>query len=377
MQYTSKGESVMTLKIFHTGDIHLGMKFNNYIERVRESLSEARFLALENMIIKSNELNADLFIVAGDLFNTIQVAKKDINRTVKILDKFNGACVLVLPGNHDYDNGMTDLWREFTKMPSEKIILLNEKKYYYLNNYDLDAVIYPAPCHSKHSKENSLDWIKDEGIYESGKYHIGIAHGALEGLSPDIEGNYYYMGMDELNKIGTDLWLVGHTHVRYPTQDKILDHKIFNPGTPEPDGLNFKDAGSAWYINISDEGIDAKRIITGEFRFFDKSFELNDDEDLDDIEAWVLQDDPRKKIIRLSLKGNISSEAFSGLNDLYRNLESKLFYLIVDDSDLKIKINKEIIKREFTEGSFPYEFLNGLTHDEESLQIAYDLLRRG
>lgn len=367
----------MSLKIFHTGDIHLGMKFNNYADEVKETLAEARFLALENMINKSNELNADLFVVAGDLFNTIQVAKKDINRTVKILDKFNGACVLVLPGNHDYDNGMTDLWREFTKIPSEKIIFLNEKKYYFLSNYDLDVVIYPAPCHSKHSSENSLGWIKEEGLAETGKYHIGIGHGALEGLSPDIEGNYYYMGINELNSLPTDLWLLGHTHVMYPFKDKIIDNKIFNAGTPEPDGLDYKDEGAAWFITINDEKIVGEKVLTGGYRFFDQVFELNLDEDLDSIESWVLKDDPGKKIIRLSLRGSISNEAYANLNTFYRNLESKLFHLIVDDSDLKVKINKDTIEREFTKGSFPYEFLNGLTHDEDALQIAYDLLRRG
>lgn len=367
----------MSLKIFHTGDIHLGMKFNNYAEDVKETLVEARFLSLENMINKSNELNADIFVVAGDLFNTIQIAKRDINRTVKILDKFNGACVLVLPGNHDYDNGMTDLWREFTKIPSEKIILLNEKKPYFLNDYDLDVVIYPAPCHSKHSSENSLQWIKEEGLLDTGKYHIGVAHGALEGLSPDLEGNYYYMGINELNSIPTDLWLLGHTHVRYPLKDEIVDNKIYNAGTPEPDGLDYVDEGSAWLITLNDEKIFAERIITGEYRFFDKGFELNSDEDLDSIESWTLKDDPSKKIVRLSLEGSISNEAYSNLSNYYRGLESKLFHLIVDDSNLRVKINKDTIEREFTKGSFPYEFLNRLTHDEEALQIAYDLLRRG
>lgn len=366
----------MELKIFHTGDIHLGMKFNNYADEIKEKLCEVRFLTLENMIIKSNELNADLFVIAGDLFNTIQVAKRDIHRTVKILDKFNGACVLVLPGNHDYDNGMTDLWREFTKIPSEKIVLLNEKKYYFLNNYDLDVVIYPAPCHSKHSSENSLGWIKEEGLSQTGKYHIGVAHGALEGLSPDIEGNYYYMGINELSSIPTNLWLLGHTHIMYPFKDKILDNKIFNAGTPEPDGLDYKDKGNAWFININDGKIVGEKIPTGEYRFFDQEFELNSDEDLDSIESWALKDDPNKKIIRLCLKGSISNEAYENLNDFYRNLESKIFHLIVDDSHLRVRINKTTIEREFTKGSFPYEFLNGLTYDDEALQIAYDLLRR-
>jgi len=44
------------------------MKFNNYPYGVKESLYEARFLSLENMISKSNELNTDIFVVAGHLF---------------------------------------------------------------------------------------------------------------------------------------------------------------------------------------------------------------------------------------------------------------------------------------------------------------------
>ncbi len=367
----------MSLRIFHTGDIHIGMKFNNYSNEAKESLSEARFVVLENMINKSNELNTDIFVVAGDLFNTIQVTKRDINRTVKILDKFNGACVLVLPGNHDYDNGMTDLWREFTKNLSEKIVLLNEEREYHLNDYDLDLVVYPAPCHSKHSRDNSLQWIKDQGLAASGKYHIGIAHGALEGLSPDIEGNYYYMSMEELRSIPTDLWLLGHTHIRYPLVDNIQNKKIFNAGTPEPDGLDFKDVGSAWLIDMDEEKTSAERIITGQYRFYDKEFLLDSDDDLNNIRSWILDyDDPSKKIIRLILSGSISKDAYEDLSSFYRDLESHVFILRVDDSDLKIKINKEIIEKEFTVGSFPYEFLTGLEHDEEALQIAYDLLRR-
>ena len=81
----------MSVKIFHTGDIHIGMKYNtNYPDDVREALIEARFESLEKMIEKSNNLNTDIFVVAGDLFNSIQVAKRDIKRSVQILDRFSG-----------------------------------------------------------------------------------------------------------------------------------------------------------------------------------------------------------------------------------------------------------------------------------------------
>lgn len=365
----------MSLKIFHTGDIHLGMKFNGYVDEIRGTLAEARFLSLENMIEKSNELATDIFVIAGDLFNTTKVAKRDIERSVKILNKFNGACVLVLPGNHDYDNDMMGLWEEFTKTPSEKILVINKEERYYLDDYDLDVVVYPAPCHSKHSKDNSLAWVKKEGIADSGKYHIGVAHGALEGLSPDIEGNYYYMEMDELNSIPTDLWLIGHTHVRYPLQDRVVDGKIYNAGTPEPDGLDYSGEGSAWFISLDQGSKIAEKVDTGVYRFFDKDFSIESDEDLDIIKDWISKGDRIKHIIRINLSGRISKDAYSNLSSYYGDLEEKVFHLIIDDSDLKISINRETIKREFTEGSFPYEFLNGLGHDEEALQIAYELLR--
>lgn len=365
----------MSLKIFHTGDIHIGMKFNNYGD-VKYKLIEARFKSLEKMVNKSNELNADIFVVAGDLFNSIKVAKKDINRTVNILNKFNGNCVLVLPGNHDYDDGVVELWKDFQDIPREKIIVLNDIAAYNMADYDLDLTIYSAPCNSKHSKENSLSWFKEAGLEEGSKYHIGIAHGALEGLSPDIEGNYYYMSMEELRSIPTDLWLLGHTHVRYPLAEKISNHRIYNAGTPEPDGLDYRDEGSAWFIKLEENKIEAERIITGEYRFYDKDFYINHDEGLEEVRAWALEGDPSKKIVRLNLRGNLSKELYENLNKFYQGLEDQLLHLIIEDSNLKIKVNKDIIDQEFTRGSFPYEFLHGLAEDEEALQIAYDLIRR-
>lgn len=367
----------MALKIFHTGDIHLGMKFNNYGDGVREELVEARFLSLKKMIEKSNELKSDIFVVAGDLFNRVQVAKRDIERTVRILNRFGGACVLVLPGNHDYDDGVVDLWIDFASFANEKILILNEDKPYYLSDYELDAVVYPAYCDSKHSKENSLGWIEKKDLACSSKYRLGLAHGALEGLSADIEGNYYSMTMNELYSIAVDLWLIGHTHVRYPLDEEISNHKIFNAGTPEPDGLDFKDEGSAWHISLNEDGNIARRIITGQYRFFDREFEIDGEEDLEKIKSWALDGEPERKIVRIYLSGKISKDSKEALNDFYRSLETRLLHFQVDDSQLRLKINKETIEEEFVNGSFPYEFLNSLVHDDEALQIAYDLLRRG
>ena len=55
----------MSLKIFCTSDLHLGMKFANYPDHIRESLVEARFKTLESLVEKANREKCDLFIVVG------------------------------------------------------------------------------------------------------------------------------------------------------------------------------------------------------------------------------------------------------------------------------------------------------------------------
>lgn len=366
----------MPLKIFHTGDIHLGMKFTSYPEAISNVLSEARYLTLQSMVSKANEIGCNLFVVAGDLFNTTQISKRDIDRTVNILDKFLGNCVLIMPGNHDYDNGMVDLWKQFNSHHKENILYLGQMRPFNLEDYGLDVIVYPATCHAKHSEENNLQWIKDINILEEDKYHLGIAHGALEGISPDLAGEYFSMGKKELEDIPMDVWLLGHTHVSFPIDDNITGWKVFNAGTPEPDGLNFRHAGGAWLISIDKERqVKAERLETGKYRFFDKFFDIKEDDDLDMVKEWLLSGNPSNKIVRLNLNGRLTHDAYTNIRSFYNELEKEIIHLIVEDSKLSVRINKDTIEKEFTQGSFPYEFLNRLIHDDESLQIAYDLIR--
>jgi DNA repair exonuclease SbcCD nuclease subunit len=42
----------MSIKIFCTSDLHLGMKFANYPDHIRSSLVKARFKTLEDLVEK-------------------------------------------------------------------------------------------------------------------------------------------------------------------------------------------------------------------------------------------------------------------------------------------------------------------------------------
>lgn len=368
--------AIMDLKIFLTGDNHIGLKFNRFPNDIKQDLIDARVENLSRLITTANGEKCQLFVIAGDLFDNTRVAQKEVEKVVKVLSQFEGT-VLVMPGNHDYYDDMSELWKHFKKHCTDNTILLNEWKPYSLQDYHIDATIYPAYCNQKHSDQNSLGWIKDISVKPQTKWKIGIAHGSLVGLSPDLDNRYYSMSEKELEGLGMDIWLLGHTHIPYPFEKEVYNRRVFNGGTPEPDGLDCKHGGHAWLISINEEKqIQGKQIETGSHRFYDLDRELNSMDCLDKLKKELLSGSNSKKVIRLNLSGRIEREILNELQPLYQEIRDNILHLIVDESSLKPKISNNDIQKEFTKDSFPYEILNMLMEeDEEALQLAYDLIR--
>ena len=370
----------MPLKVLHTGDIHLGMKFNSYPPSVREKLKKARISVLERIVELANTEECNLLVVAGDLFNNTQIETSLVLEAVNIFDRFKGEAILFLPGNHDYDLGQENVWRTFASKATGRMLILNDFKPYDLKDYGLDATIYPAPCDSRHSSSNNLGWIKeldqDNNHIYSSQYSLGIAHGALAGLSLDLTDNYFKMSRDELLAIEMDLWLLGHSHIQYPESDNPINKKIFNSGTPEPDGLDCNHAGFAWVITLEDDKhTSAKKVQTGKFRFFDLKKNIDNKNDFTAIKKDLLAGKPENKIVRLNLAGGIAETTYKDKQNFYDDLKFELGYLDIEDENLYIKLKHNEIEDKFTEGSFPYQFLTRLEEDEKSLHLAYELLK--
>ena len=102
-------------------------------------------------------------------------------------------------------------------------------------------------------------WIglKKIEIHSEKGYHIGIAHGAVEGETIDTEGMYFLMQRSELESIPVDVWLLGHTHVPFPknlTENmEKADTRIFNAGTHVQTNVSCNTDGRCFIIQIDDE----------------------------------------------------------------------------------------------------------------------------
>ena len=372
-------EVKMTIKIFHTADLHLGMRFTGYPE-IQDELINARYETLENMVKTANREDCSLFVIAGDLFDRIKLNVKDISRAAKILNEFEGELVIVLPGNHDYYTHDSKLWNEFSKHAGDRVLLLKNTDIYDLNKYHLKIEIYAAPCSAKHSNENMIKWINSRERNENDSIKIGLAHGSLEGVSPDFNKKYYPMTRKELESSGLDLWLLGHTHLPWP-ENPDKNARILIPGTPEPDGFDCNHEGIAFIIDMeSSSKMKIKKVTTGKYRFFIEKILLNDEKSIHAMKKRYICDEFINVILRLILKGRLKKEELESVEESIVQINNKVLLLQTVKDELYESITPELINCEFTENSFPHQLLSSLLEEKEeisskALQKAYDIIR--
>ena len=369
----------MALRLFLTSDLHLGMKFAGYPDAARAALVEARFTCLDRIVGAANEARADLLVIAGDLFETVNVARRDVARAAKSISGFRGKLTAVLPGNHDYIAGDDELWRRFRDSAGDSELLLDRQKPYPLQHYDLDACLYPGPCTAKHSATNAIGWVREVVRGEAGdatRHRIGVAHGSLEGFSPDMDGRYYPMRPQELVETGVRIWLLGHTHLPFPRTAGARD-TIFCAGTPEPDGFDCTHEGYAWILDVADDGgLKTRAVQTGLLRFVDDTREIRTAAELERMERDYSGAASRNILLRLRLAGRAPREVLSAVGAAGSRMAGTLLHLDLRAEELREEITPDAIDREYPAGSFPHSLLTSLFHDDdqEALRIAHELL---
>lgn len=367
------------LKLFVTGDNHIGLKYAGHEKAAW--LAAERIDALRRMVDSANEEGCGLFVITGDLFeNTYGISKKDVKTVTDILATFNGIAA-VLPGNHDYYDREVKVWNYFKETTRDNILLLTDYRPYEITIGDETAVLYPALCTSLHSApgENNIGWIKNTEIADKNKYHIGIAHGAVEGETIDSEGRYFLMTRSELYSVPVDVWLIGHTHVPFPrdlSSDKYTEgERIFNAGTHVQTDVSCNTEGCCFIIEIdADKTVRAKKVQSGGIRFYRKNITLTAG-NMEDILSRELEAVGDNSVVDIILKGAVSDAEYADRDHILTNALSRFTEGTYNDYALNRLISDELIKSEFSETSFSADFLNALLDEPKEAQLAYELLK--
>ncbi len=365
------------MKVVATADVHLGMKFSGY-DAIQSELAEERFRSLERVVDAGNAGEADLLIIAGDLFHRVGVSVGTVERAAAILDHFAGAAIAVLPGNHDYLAPAGDrLWEHFRSAAGDRTLLLDRAGPVDLSHYDLAVTVLAAPCDGRHGASHRLGWAAD---FRRPLDHlvIGVAHGSIEGLTLDAEGHYFPMDRRLLASLPADLWFVGHTHRSHDERDA----RLVVPGTPEPDGFDCPVAGGAVLVHLAADRRDSgpfaayevETVPTGRFRFLDASVELHDahgESTADDLRDAVLATLPVGEVlVRVSVAGTLADKAFERWNAAYRALSDDARIVRIADDELVRVLTQDDVDRRFAAGSFAHRLLSRLLESDDRDALA-------
>ncbi len=370
------------IRIIHTADNHIGLGFSSrgYSEHVRQQLIEERFQALGRVVDEANRRRTHFLIVAGDLFDRLDVSRKDVERTARVLNGFEGIHVVVLPGNHDfYDSGRRSLWEWFSgAMHEHRLILLNTPAVVRVQVDDRQVALYPGPCTSRTSAQHAIGWVATQ-TKDPDSVNIGIAHGSVPGISPDTEDRYFQMTPEELRDAGVDVWLLGHTHARYPDGVRGDGSTFFVPATHTPDGFDCAHEGYVWFLEIDDaKSVSAESLRTGVWRFLRWEIDIRTEDALDTLEQKLLAFDPSRTLLKLTLRGRLPAEGKARIAALRNSLTGRLAFAEVSDVDVGLNIDRAYIDRTFSAHSLPHLLLTSLAENPEddlALQLAHDLIR--
>ena len=375
------------VKIFVTGDNHFGKKYDRYPE-VKDRLIQSRFEVLKDMVRKAEDEGCEIFVVTGDLFDSINTVKvSDVKQAAEILAAFAGN-VIVLPGNHDYYTGEEKVWKDFENALSSRahnITLIKEFKPYQFDAGEEKIVVYPAFCQSKHSKQNNLGWIRETDIRKDGVINIGIAHGAIRGVTPDRKEEYFLMTESELSRIPVDVWLIGHTHIPYPDvlseDSETPGYKIFNAGTHEQTDLHNHTDGNGFIITIDKHGSDAevlaRKYVSGKVHFYDLNIHVRPDSEtaLSDAIKEAISDKDRNSVVRIRVSGSVKPSEYQDKDSICRELLKDFLTYETEDHELSEEITVDKIRDEFAQTSFAAQFMEEFMNNAAELQMVYQLLQ--
>ena len=371
----------MPIKILHTADNHIGLKFSSYSPTTKERLIQERFDSLQQIVDVGNTQLVNYLVIAGDLFDTTTMKVADITKTANILNGFRGDAVIIIPGNHDFFESAPDsLWSRFKKVADDqKVFLLSAQEVFEHEIGEQKVNFFPAACHSKHSEENMIGWVKDHRK-DPTALNIGIAHGNVTGLGLDDADTYFNMTATELKEMDLDLWLLGHIHVPYPqTQNITQNPGFFMPGFHTPDGWKRSRGGSCWLIEV-DEGknVKAEMLPTGTLRFYDWERTINSEVELTQLQQNINQLNASNSLVRLTVNGRLPADVHASLSGMCQEWSAALLAFYYQDQ-VKLNIDEQYINNHYSTGSLPHTLLTELSHEDSDgleLQLANDLIEK-
>jgi len=189
------------IKLLHTGDIHLDSAFSGLDSRSAEIRRNELRSAFTSMITYARMNNADLIIIAGDLFDSEYVTKETISILRREFESF-AKPIFIAPGNHD-PASQKSIWHK--KIFPDNVHVFTTEELSSVDLEDIPVTVYGYAFTS----QSMLDFpANSHSVNDTERVNLLIAHGEITSSTSST----CPITEDALASFGADYTALGHIH---------------------------------------------------------------------------------------------------------------------------------------------------------------------
>lgn len=239
---TKAEEEDVALKILHTADWHLGLRFPSFGEEAGARLTRARLAAVGRTLDLAESYSVDAVLCAGDLFDTPAPEEQWWKGLLQLLQRRGRLRrpIVLLPGNHDPLQPNSVWWADHPfrrELPGWVHVVDRD-------NYELklseEAVIYAIPCRSQAGAEDQALRLPGREVGDE-RIRIGLAHGQTFDMA-GYQTNFPISG-EAAQLRGLNYLAIGDTHGFRELPPR--NNPTVYPGAPEGTRFGEVEAGFA------------------------------------------------------------------------------------------------------------------------------------
>jgi exonuclease SbcD len=259
----------MRATFVHTADNHLGYEQYGYKQRF-DDFARAFYAVADDAIAR----HADLFIIAGDLFNKRSIDALTLIQAQTGLQRLKAAGIpaVAIEGNHDrsyYKEGVS--WLQFL-CHEDLLTLLNplltdgvpaltpwdaaSMRGAYVDLHGGKLRVYGLPWYGASTARVMEGFARELAAGRAAEeaagveYRLLVMHTGVEGIVPQLHGLPTRAQFEPLRGL-VDYIALGHVHKHY-----CIDDWLYNPGSTETWGAEESAWERGYYVVEIDTGVD-------------------------------------------------------------------------------------------------------------------------
>ena len=259
------------LRLLHTADVHLGARHAD-LGDAAAAQRERQFAAFSAGVDLALAEKVDLFLIAGDLFDSNTQPRRSVERVAAELGRLAKGRVrtVIIPGTHDvYDRSSVyrayDMAALAGTRPADELVTVLTPERRWIHLAAIDAVVHGPVFATKRAPHSPL---RDLAAVETppATWKIGLLHAALA-IPGRTDHDEVVITTDEIAASGLDYLALGHWHSAQTAKAGRVTYAY--AGAPEPIAVDQDRAGKVLLVTL--DGRDSRRSVTVEERTVGKT----------------------------------------------------------------------------------------------------------